>query len=775
MGKRSKKAPIPQRPIQQKAPKNLITEKISSLVGNKPDAELMNNLSADQLNDLSELTVKVESVQSEYEAKKASVELEAKELAAEKASIEANRERLENALKEAEQDAETATEKLADLLRKEKELTDKSEQIALREAQADAGFVNQHCQALELLAADLTSLKSEQSKSLSQNQEQLLESLREFDRDHQTRTAELAAELQRLREARGSLVEEQIALELGKSELVEREAKRASWEQARQEQFEQEYSNRIAELESDLYRVNGYRKRDEALVSSLRERLADFSELERVLKNRKLDSPEQLLELIDTLESDIRDYRRKLNSQPVEDLEEKIDYLSDENRRLEDQLRDSDQELQIVKRELQQKALGVVEREGLLHENRVLKARNDAISVATEQLKREIDDLTERQQGQEVFPALSEMDIKLSDSVATQPVGNLEEFVDDLQVRIAQSDLNNPLYYSKETLRLFLAGLAMSQLHIFQGISGTGKTSLAKAFAKAVGGHCTIVPVQAGWRDRDDLVGHYNAFEKRYYEKECLQALYRAQTPAFGDRFNIVLLDEMNLSRPEQYFAEFLAALELSGDDRNVVLMESAPSKSPKLLLEGRKMPVADNLWFIGTANHDETTFEFADKSQDRSFVLELGRNGVIDGLTGTLKSPVVYSANSINDAFCSAEGEYESEVSRVMKGLYDHDLTRILEKRFGISWGNRLERQARKFVPVYVAAGGQAHEAWDHLLSVRIFRDGKVTGRFDTRPDDLADLQSALGNAWETLFNGEMATRCEERLEKELERKEMA
>ncbi len=184
---------------------------------NKPDTELMNNLSVDQLNDLSELTGKVESVQSEYEAKKASVELEAKELAVEKASIEANSERLDNALKEAEQDAETATEKLADLLRKEKELTDKSEQIALREAQADAGFVNQHRQALELLAADLTSLKSEQSKSLSQNQEQLLESLREFDRDHQTRTAELAAELQRLREARGSLVEEQVSLELGKS------------------------------------------------------------------------------------------------------------------------------------------------------------------------------------------------------------------------------------------------------------------------------------------------------------------------------------------------------------------------------------------------------------------------------------------------------------------------------------------------------------------------------------------------------------------------------
>ena len=51
----------------------------------------------------------------------------------------------------------------------------------------------------------------------------------------------------------------------------------------------------------------------------------------------------------------------------------------------------------------------------------------------------------------------------------------------------------------------------MSQLHVFQGISGTGKTSLAKAFAKAMGGFCTDIAVQAGWRDRDDLLGHYNA------------------------------------------------------------------------------------------------------------------------------------------------------------------------------------------------------------------------------------------------------------------------
>ncbi|OXM42124.1 hypothetical protein CFY91_01315 [Pseudomonas fluvialis] len=41
---------------------------------------------------------------------------------------------------------------------------------------------------------------------------------------------------------------------------------------------------------------------------------------------------------------------------------------------------------------------------------------------------------------------------------------------------------------------------------------------------------CGLLACRA-WRDRDDLLGHYNAFERRFYEKDCLQALYKAQTP----------------------------------------------------------------------------------------------------------------------------------------------------------------------------------------------------------------------------------------------------
>jgi predicted kinase len=71
----------------------------------------------------------------------------------------------------------------------------------------------------------------------------------------------------------------------------------------------------------------------------------------------------------------------------------------------------------------------------------------------------------------------------------------------------------------------------MSRLHLLQGISGTGKTSLPIAFASAIGAGCKAIEVQAGWRDRQDLIGHYNAFEKKFYESEFLLALYRAGCP----------------------------------------------------------------------------------------------------------------------------------------------------------------------------------------------------------------------------------------------------
>jgi hypothetical protein len=56
-------------------------------------------------------------------------------------------------------------------------------------------------------------------------------------------------------------------------------------------------------------------------------------------------------------------------------------------------------------------------------------------------------------------------------------------------------------------------------------MSGTGKSSLPKAFMEYVDCVTERIPVQSSWKDRNDLLGFYNDFEKRFKETEFLKAL----------------------------------------------------------------------------------------------------------------------------------------------------------------------------------------------------------------------------------------------------------
>ena len=83
--------------------------------------------------------------------------------------------------------------------------------------------------------------------------------------------------------------------------------------------------------------------------------------------------------------------------------------------------------------------------------------------------------------------------------------------------------------------------------------------------------------VQAGWRDRADLLGYYNAFEKRFYERNTLQALYRAQTEADRDRMHIVLLDAASIHNT---FYEVMQREGWSNGLPTNTLLISGPSKT---------------------------------------------------------------------------------------------------------------------------------------------------------------------------------------------------
>ena len=151
----------------------------------------------------------------------------------------------------------------------------------------------------------------------------------------------------------------------------------------------------------------------------------------------------------------------------------------------------------------------------------------------------------------------------------------LESFCQDFR-NYAANKLK--LYYDIEDIRRFVSGLAVSKLVILQGMSGTGKTSLAHAFGSFTDNSSTVIPVQPMWKERTDLIGYYNEFTKRFNETLLLEKMYEANYSA--DMY-ITVLDEMNIARVEYYFAEFLSLLELPNPDDKQALHRVQKSPLP--------------------------------------------------------------------------------------------------------------------------------------------------------------------------------------------------
>lgn len=271
------------------------------------------------------------------------------------------------------------------------------------------------------------------------------------------------------------------------------------------------------------------------------------------------------------------------------------------------------------------------------------------------------------------------------------------------------------LYYEEHTVRCFIAGMAASKVLILEGISGTGKTSLPYAFGHFFNNPVSIVSVQPSWRDRADLVGYLNEFSKQYNETDFLAAVYNAD---YRDDPCFIVLDEMNLARIEYYFAEFLSVMEMP--DYSEWLIDVVPriqENDPKLLKDG-KILVPQNLWFIGTANQDDSTFTVTDKVYDRTITLDLNKRA--DYFDAPLTDSLDISVDYLQMLFDKAIEE--NQISDRCRDNIQF-LDSFLAEKFKITFGNRIKRQIDRFVPVYVACGGSEIEAVDFLIMSKILR----------------------------------------------------
>ena len=271
------------------------------------------------------------------------------------------------------------------------------------------------------------------------------------------------------------------------------------------------------------------------------------------------------------------------------------------------------------------------------------------------------------------------------------------------------------LFYKERMIRTFVAGLASTRLVILQGISGTGKTSLAYAWGKFMKQDSCVASVQPSWRDRTDLFGYFNEFTKKFNETELLKEMYIAD---YTDDVYTVILDEMNLSRVEYYFAEMLSILEMP--DKKEWIIEIVPNSwpsDPKKLMHG-KIQVPPNMWYIGTINNDDSTFAVTDKVYDRAMPIDINEKG--EPFT-----PEDIDAQNINYSHLDKLFSEAMENFAITQETLDkiEKMDDFVIKHFRIAFGNRIVAHMKKFVPVYVACGGTEVEGVDYFIAKKILR----------------------------------------------------
>ncbi len=388
--------------------------------------------------------------------------------------------------------------------------------------------------------------------------------------------------------------------------------------------------------------------------------------------------------------------------------------LSSVRQALEEQLgretSDAEEELREVRRTLETVALekraledelGRIAHDVSRQKERVaaLDAEFEQRRIALENKQRELETLfrdrgerlvalgiIDRAQLEKVIPPLGRTDERGGHHFREALGGDFRRLASYIQAHLWRRDI----HYTRAQLLDFLTLLRTRDLIVLAGDSGSGKTSLVKSVASAIGGKCKIIPVKPNWTSSEDLLGYYNPIEHRFQPSPFLEALLDARHEPEVPHF--ICLDEMNLARVEYYFADFLSLLEtraeapwihlystveeretvadnrifleleaearrraglpgdaslndiLLDDQASLELRKLAGLKESEALLDRHaklrrslsgliEIPTGfafpPNVWIIGAINVDETTHYLSPKVLDRAHVMRF-RNPVL-------------------------------------------------------------------------------------------------------------------------------------------------
>lgn len=216
-----------------------------------------------------------------------------------------------------------------------------------------------------------------------------------------------------------------------------------------------------------------------------------------------------------------------------------------------------------------------------------------------------------------------------------------DEFIQHLQSLFYYND-DQQLVYNEAVIRSFVYAIQANVLTILAGPSGTGKSSIVHAFARAVEhAEVRMVPVQSSWTDTQDLLGYFHPTDKAFVPTPFMEAMAEAALKENAHKIFLICLDEMNLAHVEYYFSEILSAREEKKqqihlypkrhwETAKLILQEGTADierlQSAKELIElyPPLFTIPPNVRFIGTLNMDHTVKPLSPKVIDRSFIIEI-------------------------------------------------------------------------------------------------------------------------------------------------------
>jgi len=266
------------------------------------------------------------------------------------------------------------------------------------------------------------------------------------------------------------------------------------------------------------------------------------------------------------------------------------------------------------------------------------------------------------------------------------------------------------------------------QLHSFETHLKAAAFALLESRGNLQSTKCyEIVSVGADWTGSENILGYPNGLDSSaYVSKPALDLILRAHVNHHLPHF--LILDEMNLSHVERYFADVLSVIE-SGE--KIHLHKDAERKADGVHVP-QEIGLPPNLFIIGTVNVDETTYMFSPKVLDRANVIEFRMDQ--GDLAAFLEFPVKPDLQMMaggGEGFgvnfnASSSGEF-SAFSGSLKSKYELEMMlffRVLSTS-GAEYGYRVAHEAARFMQAFKELGAYVesdlswfNEAFDYVIA---------------------------------------------------------